>query len=160
MALTPSTLGLWSFAGVPQPKFTTSTGDPASQRRHPEMAPTVRTNDGRDSRWRSMSISIPLESACSCGRVCRDSLGSSSTLHQPSWLKWFSTPTWISSNYQTFLKFSKRQVQNFMFFVKFTQIHSLIYPSYLNIFSFIFPNIPLIFFFFFFFKILTNISQN
>ncbi len=40
-------------------------------------------------------------------------------------LKFFSTPTSISSNYQTFLKLSDRQVQNFKFFVfvKFTQIH-------------------------------------
>ncbi len=35
------------------------------------------------------------------------------------------SPTWISSNYQTFLKFFERPVQNFKFFVfvKFTQIH-------------------------------------
>ncbi len=47
----------------------------------------------------------------------------------------FSAPTWISSNYQTFLKFSEKQVQNFIiFFVKFTQILFIIYSSPLKIF--------------------------
>ncbi len=55
-------------------------------------------------------------------------------------LKSFSTPTWISSNYRTFLKYSERQVQNFKFFI-FVKMYTnsfTIHPSFLNIFSMIF----------------------
>ncbi len=47
----------------------------------------------------------------------------------------FSTPTWILSNYQTFLKFPIKRVKNFnKFLVKFTEILFIIYSSFLQIF--------------------------
>ncbi len=46
----------------------------------------------------------------------------------------FLTLTWISPNYQSSLKFSENQVQNFNhFFEKFTQIVFIIYSSFLEI---------------------------
>ncbi len=42
--------------------------------------------------------------------------------------KLFSIPTWISSNYQLFLKIFEKQAQNFnKFFVKFTRILFIIF---------------------------------
>ncbi len=75
----------------------------------------------------------------------------------------FSLPTWISSNCQTSLKFSEKQVQNFnKFFLKFTQIVFTTWPRFFkNFFKYfqnfheVFPNIPQNFF-----KISTNITQN
>ncbi len=49
----------------------------------------------------------------------------------------FSTPTWILSNYQTFLKFYERQVQNFLVFCKIYTNSFIIYPGFFNIFSMI-----------------------
>ncbi len=45
----------------------------------------------------------------------------------------FSTQTWISSNYQTFLKFPEKRVQNFnKFLEKFTQMFFTIYSFLTN----------------------------
>ncbi len=55
----------------------------------------------------------------------------------------FSIPIWISSNYQTLLQFSEKQVKNLnKFFVKYTQILFIIYLSFLKIFSKIFRISP------------------
>ncbi len=58
-----------------------------------------------------------------------------------------STLTWISSIYQTFLKLSEKQVQNFnKFFVKFTQILSIINSSFFKILSIIYSSLSIFFF--------------
>ncbi len=65
-------------------------------------------------------------------------------------LKWFSTPTWISSkNYQTFLKLFEKQAQNFdKFSVKFTHILSIICSRFLKILYIIYSSFLKVFFYF------------